>query len=109
MTRRTPAIFLIAGLSLWAAVAPASANWSAPGAGAASALIRSPAPSEDRPELLAQGGCSAAAAQAAAQSGGQVLSVQISEQGGRTVCVVTVLVPARDGSRPRRQTITIPQ
>lgn len=58
---------------------------------------------------LAQGGCSAAAAQAAAQSGGQVLSVQTSQQGGRTVCIVTVLVPGRDGSRPRRQTITVPQ
>ncbi|WP_062113822.1 hypothetical protein [Aureimonas sp. AU40] len=110
MTRRTLLLPLMAGLSLWAAVSPSSANWSAPGVGGVSALA--PAAShepDERPELLAQGGCSSAAAQAAAQTGGQVLSVQISEQGGRTVCVVTVLVPARDGSRPRRQTITIPQ
>ncbi len=60
--------------------------------------------------LMAQGGgCSAAAAQAAAQSGGQVLSVRASQQGDRTVCVVTVLIPASDGNRPRRQTITIEQ
>lgn len=58
---------------------------------------------------FAQGGCSAAAAQAAAESGGQVLSVQVVDRGGQTVCVVTVLVPGRDGSRPRRQTITVPQ
>ncbi|WP_136625067.1 hypothetical protein [Aureimonas flava] len=59
---------------------------------------------------LAQGGgCSAAAAQAAAQSGGQVLSVRTSQQGDRVVCIVTVLVPASDGNRPRRQTITIEQ
>lgn len=59
--------------------------------------------------LVAQGGCSAAAQQAAAQSGGQVLSVQTADRGGQTVCIVTVLVPAQDGNRPRRQTITIPQ
>jgi len=67
-------------------------------------------PAEPADEVrVAQGGCSAAAAQAAAQSGGQVLSVQTAERGGQTVCIVTVLVPARDGERPRRQTITIAQ
>ncbi|KAA0971060.1 hypothetical protein FPY71_11485 [Aureimonas fodinaquatilis] len=59
--------------------------------------------------LIAQGSCSAAASQAAAQSGGQVLSVTMAQQGGRTVCVVTLLVPGRDGGRPRRTTVTVPQ
>jgi putative hemolysin len=59
--------------------------------------------------LAQRGGCSSAAAQAAAQTGGQVLSVRMSQQGDRTVCVVTVLIPASDGNRPRRQTITIEQ
>jgi putative hemolysin len=69
-----------------------------------------PAAHERSEELFAQGGgCSAAAAQAAAQTGGQVLSVRASQQGDRTVCVVTVLIPASDGNRPRRQTITIEQ
>jgi len=58
---------------------------------------------------LAQGGCSAAAREAAQQSGGQVLSVQSATDGGRTVCIVTVLIPAQDGERPRRRTITIEQ
>lgn len=58
---------------------------------------------------VAQADCSAAAAEAAADSGGQVLSVSSREEGGRTVCVVTVLVPGADGGRPRKQTITIPQ
>jgi len=58
---------------------------------------------------IAQGGCSAAASQAAAQSGGQILSVQTAQRGGQTVCIVTVLIPAQDGNRPRRQTITVPQ
>lgn len=60
------------------------------------------------PERIAQADCSAAAAQAAAQTGGQVLSVSASSQGGRTVCVVTVLIPGQGGERPRRTTITIP-
>jgi hypothetical protein len=62
-----------------------------------------------QPLRLAGGDCSGAAAQAAAESGGQVLSVSASEQGGRTVCIVTVLIPGEDGGRPRKKTITIPQ
>lgn len=60
------------------------------------------------PLQLAQADCSAAAAQAAAQTGGQVLSVSASNQGGQTVCVVTVLIPGQGGERPRRTTITLP-
>jgi hypothetical protein len=58
---------------------------------------------------MAAADCSGAAAQAAADSGGQVLSVSSRQQNGRTVCVVTVLVPGSDGGRPRKQTITLPQ
>ncbi|WP_062208220.1 hypothetical protein [Aureimonas sp. AU12] len=93
----------IAFLTLAAVTVPASAGWL-------------PSPFETAPRLesaetvrMAQSGCSAAAAQAAAQSGGQVLSVQTAQRGGQTVCIVTVLIPAQDGNRPRRQTITIPQ
>ena len=63
----------------------------------------------DAPVLMAAADCSGAAAQAAADSGGQVLSVSSRQQNGRTVCVVTVLVPGSDGGRPRKQTITLPQ
>ncbi|KQT88560.1 hypothetical protein ASG48_02070 [Aurantimonas sp. Leaf443] len=56
---------------------------------------------------LAAADCSGAASQAASQTGGQVLSVSPRQQGGQTVCVVTVLVPGKDGGRPRRQTVTI--
>ncbi|MEF2073840.1 hypothetical protein [Consotaella aegiceratis] len=62
-----------------------------------------------RPMLVAEGDCSGAAAKARSQTGGQVLSVQSRQQGGRTVCVVTVLVPSPDGGRPRKTTITVPQ
>lgn len=58
---------------------------------------------------VADADCSAAAAEAAAQTGGQVLSVSSRNDGGRTVCVVTVLVPGEDGQRPRKRTLTLPQ
>ena len=61
------------------------------------------------PVLMAAADCSGAAAQAAADSGGQVLSVSSRQKDGKTVCVVTVLVPGSDGGRPRKQTITIEQ
>lgn len=92
-------LFFVAGLGL-AASAPAAAS-------RISTSVQAVA--EDDAIRIAQGGCSAAAAQAAAQSGGQVLSVTTAQQGGRTVCVVTLLVPGRDGGRPRRTTITVPQ
>ncbi|WP_182085609.1 hypothetical protein [Aureimonas sp. ME7] len=81
---------------------------------AASAAIGSPDDIADRrpgpePVLMAQGGCAAAVAQAEDRTGGRVLSVRSVQQGDRVVCVVTVLVPASDGNRPRRQTITIEQ
>lgn len=59
--------------------------------------------------LLAAADCSQAAAEAAAQTGGRVLSVRSRNQDGRAVCVVTVIIPATDGSRPRRQTVVVPQ
>ncbi|MEX6505611.1 hypothetical protein [Jiella sp. M17.18] len=59
------------------------------------------------PVQLAAEDCSSAADRAASQTGGQVLSVSMRRQGGQTVCVVTVLVPARDGERPRKKTVTI--
>ena len=57
---------------------------------------------------LAQDSCSAAALEAAAQTGGQVLSVSMTQKGGQTVCVVTVLIPGHSGDRPRRTTVTVP-
>lgn len=59
--------------------------------------------------LLAAADCSQAAAEVAAQTGGRVLSVRSRNQDGRVVCIVTVIVPSTDGSRPRRQTVAVPQ
>lgn len=57
--------------------------------------------------LIAAADCSSAASRAARQTGGQVLSVSTQNQGGQTVCVVTVLVPGKGNQRPRKQTVTI--
>jgi len=51
------------------------------------------------------GDCSAAAARAVAETGGQLLSVRAS--GG--VCVITVLVPGNGNERPRKVTIQVRQ
>lgn len=59
--------------------------------------------------LLAAADCSQAAADVAAQTGGRVLSVRSRNQDGRATCVVTVIVPPKDGGRPRRQTVVVPQ
>ena len=60
------------------------------------------------PHEAAAGGCGAAAAQAAAQYGGQVIGTKAVNQGGRQVCVVTLLIKDPTGSRPAsRKTVTV--
>ncbi len=46
--------------------------------------------------------------QIAAQNGGQLANVREANKGGQSVCVVVVLVPGKDGGRPRRQEVTVP-
>ena len=46
--------------------------------------------------------------QIAAQNGGQLANVREANKGGQSVCVVVVLVPGKDGGRPRRQEFTVP-
>lgn len=74
-------------------------------AGLLAAVLAAPAP-----VVLAQAGCGAAAASAAASMGGQVVGApQIVNQGGRTMCVVTVLIHDPSGQRPpERRQVTVP-
>jgi hypothetical protein len=60
--------------------------------------------------LLAQGGpdCYAIGQQVAAQQGGTLAGASAENRGGTVVCHIVVLVPARDGERPRRVEITVP-
>lgn len=69
--------------------------------------VRRAAPVTEGVVRLAQADCSSAGSKAAAQTGGEVLSVSTRTEGGQTVCVVTVLVPGTDGGRPRKTTVTI--
>ena len=44
----------------------------------------------------------------ASQNGGQLARAAPQTRGDRTVCVIVVLVPAKDGQRPRRVEFTVP-
>ncbi len=52
--------------------------------------------------------CYAVGQQVAAQKGGTLAKASQATRGGRTVCVIVVLVPGKDGQRPRRAEIVVP-
>lgn len=61
------------------------------------------------PEILvAQADCYAIGQQVAAQNGGTLAKAQSANQGGQQVCVIVVLVPGKEGQRPRRTEIVVP-
>lgn len=72
---------------------------------AASAL---PAWSEEGAIQVAQADCYAVGEQVAAQNGGTLAKASAAQQGGQTVCVIVVLVPGKDGQRPRRIQVVVP-
>ncbi len=105
---------LIVGFAPIAATAPASAQPAdGPGRGWGLGLelnlgsTRGPRRNDEGLFKTVAASCSGAAAEAAAQTGGQVLSVSSREQGGQTVCLVTLLIPGEEGGRPRKTTVTI--
>jgi len=63
-----------------------------------------------QPLLLAQGApdCYAIGQQVAAQQGGTLAGASAENRGGAVVCRIVIVVPARDGKRPRRVEITVP-
>lgn len=54
------------------------------------------------------GDCHAIGQQVAAQNGGTLARASAERRGSQTVCVIVVLVPAKDGQRPRREEIVVP-
>ncbi len=69
----------------------------------------SPLPAAAEPAVrLAQADCYAVGQQVAAQNGGTLARASQSEQGGQSVCVIVVLVPGKDGKRPRRVEFVVP-
>lgn len=56
----------------------------------------------------AQADCYAIGERVAAENGGTLAGANPSNQGGQPVCVVIVLIPAKDGERPRRERFVVP-
>ncbi len=75
---------------------------------AAAAPLAMPAPAYDQAIVLAQSDCYSIGQQVAAQNGGTLARASQSNQGGQPVCVIVVLVPGKDGERPRRTEIVVP-
>ena len=69
-----------------------------------------PIVSPQKPNMViaAAADCSSVGEQVAAQQGGQLAKATATTQNGRAMCVVVVLVPGRDGERPRRVELAVP-
>lgn len=52
--------------------------------------------------------CNAIGERVAASQGGQLAKSTPSVQNGRPMCVVVVLIPGRNGERPRRVEVAVP-
>lgn len=65
-------------------------------------------PAVDGPFAVAAADCYAIGQQVAAENGGTLARASQSTRGGQPVCVVVVLVPGKDGERPRRAEIVVP-
>ena len=50
----------------------------------------------------AGGDCYSIGLQVAADNGGTLAKASATTQGGQTVCIIVVLVPGKEGQRPRR-------
>lgn len=61
------------------------------------------------PVVTVAADCYAIGQQVAAQNGGTLAKASSSTRGGQAVCVIVVLVPGKDGERPRRAEIVVPQ
>jgi hypothetical protein len=57
---------------------------------------------------LAAADCFSVGEQVAAQYGGTLAKATASNRGGQTVCHIVVLVPGKDGQRPRRIQVDVP-
>ena len=58
--------------------------------------------------VVAAADCYSIGQQVADQQGGTLARASESNQGGQSVCVIVVLVPAKDGQRPRRVEVVVP-
>jgi hypothetical protein len=52
--------------------------------------------------------CYSIGQQIAAEYGGQLANVSQTNRGGQPACVIVVLIPGKDGDRPRREEFVVP-
>jgi hypothetical protein len=72
-------------------------------------LIDGAGDSSAAPEMIPAGvDCYSTGQKVADKNGGQLARAAPQNRGGRTVCVIVVLVPAKDGQRPRRVEFIVP-
>ena len=71
-------------------------------------IVPSASLATEQPTVVAQADCYAIGQQIAAQSGGTLAKASQSNRGGQTVCVIVVLVPGKEGQRPRREEYVVP-
>ncbi|RJG45885.1 hypothetical protein [Mesorhizobium sp. DCY119] len=65
--------------------------------------------SDEQPLIVAAADCYSIGQQVAAQNGGTLAKASSATRGGQAVCVIVVLVPGKDGERPRRSEFVVPQ
>jgi hypothetical protein len=69
---------------------------------------RSLAAEQPEPVVVAAADCYAIGQQIAAENGGTLARASQANRGGQPVCVIVVLVPGKDGQRPRREEYVVP-
>jgi hypothetical protein len=57
---------------------------------------------------VAAADCYAVGERVAAQYGGTLAKASASNRGGQTICHIVVLVPGKDGQRPKRVQVDVP-
>jgi putative hemolysin len=67
------------------------------------------APQRDGMVMPVASNCYAVGQEVAAQKGGTLAKASQSTRGGQAVCVIVVLVPGKEGQRPRRAEVIVPQ
>ncbi len=92
----------------WLAAALFAATLPLAPAAAGTVAVAPSVPEAALPVVTVQSSCNAVGQQMAAQNGGTLHSATAQNQGGQTVCHIVVLVPAKDGQRPRRIESTVP-
>lgn len=58
---------------------------------------------------VAESDCYSIGQRVAAENGGTLAKASQADQGGQPVCIIVVLTPGKDGKRPRRTEIVVPQ